>query len=176
MVHNRNFSSHSTYYSNYQITKGIPRNVYKSNYPKKVDSLGDLIRKTRIDLDLQIKELAKIIGVEEDSIINWEYRRKQPKTAHLKSVVKFLKDQVNGSIPDKVFWKLCFKNNPSYPKQINSFGDQLRATRMQNFLTIPGLAVELGVDPTTVAKWECMEAKPIPEYKDRVESWLNRMK
>ncbi len=162
VVHNRNFLKHSTYYPNYQITKEIPKNVYKPSYPVKINSLGDLIRKTRMDLGLQIKELAMILNVEEDTIINWEYRRKQPRTAHLKSVVKFLKDQVNGSMPEKQFWELCFKNNPLYPKEQNSFGEKLRATRMQSFLTIPGLAVELGVNPTSVAKWERMGAKPIP--------------
>jgi DNA-binding transcriptional regulator YiaG len=47
---------------------------------------------------------------------------------------------------------------------------------MQNFLTIPGLAVELGVDPTTVAKWERMETKPIPESKAMILAWIKRCK
>jgi transcriptional regulator with XRE-family HTH domain len=32
--------------------------------------LGDRIRKTRIDAGLQIKELAEIIGVTDDTVIN----------------------------------------------------------------------------------------------------------
>jgi DNA-binding transcriptional regulator YiaG len=174
VVHNRNFSLPTTYYPNYQITKEIPRNVYKPSYPVKINSLGDLIRKTRMDLGLQIKDLAKILKVEEDTIINWEYRRKQPQLHLLKSVVTFLKPNINGSMPEADFWNICFEKNPSYPKRINSFGERLRATRMQNFLTIPGLAVELGVDPTSVAKWERMEAKPIPEYMDRVLAWVKQ--
>ncbi len=127
-------------------------------------------------MGLKIKDLAKILKVKEDTIINWEYRRKQPKTSLLKSVVEFLKPHINGSMPEKEFWNLCFEKNLYYPKQHNYFGEKLRVVRMQNFLSIPDLAKKLGVDPTSVAKWERMEAKPIPEYKDRVKFWLNRMK
>jgi DNA-binding transcriptional regulator YiaG len=136
--------------------------------------LGDLIRKIRMDLGLQIKELAKILEVEEDTIINWEYRRKQPKTSLLKSVVEFLKPHINGSMPEKEFWDLCFKNNPSYPKKQNSFGEKLRATRMQNFLTIPGFAVELGVDPTSVAKWELSKSTLSKKYENKVLAWIKQ--
>jgi DNA-binding transcriptional regulator YiaG len=129
-----------------------------------------------MDLGIQIKELAKILNVTEDAVINWEYRRKQPQLHLLKSVVEFLKPHINDSMPEEQLWKLCFKNNPSYPQSQEVFGDRLRATRMQNFLTIPGLAVELGVDPTTVAKWERMETKPIPESKAMILAWIKRCK
>ena len=41
-------------------------------------SLGGLIRKYRIENDLFAKELAKIIGVDEETILNWEKDRTVP--------------------------------------------------------------------------------------------------
>ncbi|WP_300463709.1 helix-turn-helix transcriptional regulator [Desulfobacula sp.] len=163
-----------TYYPNYQITKEIPRNVYKPSYPAEINSLGDLIRKTRIDLNLEVKQLGKELGVDECSITNWEVGRSQPKTPFLKRLSEFLKPHINGLISEEDLWKLFFQNNPSYPKQQNTFGDRLRAARMQSFLTIPQLADKLKVDPASIGKWERMEAKPIPEYKDRVNAWLKK--
>ncbi len=62
----------NAYQLNYKISKEISRNIYNPRYPTEVKYLGDLIRKARIDLNLQIKDLAKILNVREDTIINWE--------------------------------------------------------------------------------------------------------
>ena len=71
---------------------------------------------------------------------------------------------------------LCFQNNQLYPKQQNSFGDKLWATRMQQFLSINQLAYELKVDPTSIGKWERMEAKPIPDYEEKILDWIKQTK
>jgi len=178
VVQNCNFSYfqlNSSYPPKYQIKLRIPSSLYKSGYPTKINTIGDLVRKTRMDLDLEVKQLANKLGMCEQAIINLEKNRSQSRPHLLKKVVEFLRPHVNGSMPDKDFWDLCFKNNPLYPKQQNTFGDKLRSTRMQNFLSIPNLAKELGVDPTSVAKWERMESKPIPKYKKRVLAWIKKI-
>jgi len=49
----------------------------------------------RMDAGLQIKELAKVIDVTEDTIINWEMRGVSPTLNNLKKVMKWISDTVN---------------------------------------------------------------------------------
>ena len=48
-------------------------------YPKEPNTLGERIRNARMDNGLQIKELAKLIGVTPDTVINWEIRGVGPR-------------------------------------------------------------------------------------------------
>ena len=43
-----------------------------------------------MELDLQIKELAKFFGVNQDTIINWELRNVKPSRQNFKKVKEFL--------------------------------------------------------------------------------------
>ena len=51
---------------------------FNPKYPKYPKTLGEKIRKARMDKGLLIKELAKQIRVTEDTVINWEIRGKMP--------------------------------------------------------------------------------------------------
>lgn len=123
---------------------------------------------------MQIKELAEILRVQEDTIINWEYRRMQPIRSHLKRIVSFLKPKVNGVIPEKDFWQLCFRNNKLYPKKQTTFGEKLRAIRMQTFLSISQLANELNVDPSSINRWEMSKSDPLQKHKDLILAWIKQ--
>jgi DNA-binding transcriptional regulator YiaG len=46
-------------------------------YPKKVTTIGDAIRKRRLELRRQ-KDLAKIIGYDKTSVLNWEKGHTRP--------------------------------------------------------------------------------------------------
>ena len=49
------------------------------DYPENPTTFGEKIRKMRLDNGLYAKELAEIIGVTEDSILNWEKRGMRPR-------------------------------------------------------------------------------------------------
>jgi DNA-binding transcriptional regulator YiaG len=49
----------------------------------------------RIDVGLQIKDLAKILMVTEDTIINWEKRGITPTTRNLKKVMQWINRSLN---------------------------------------------------------------------------------
>lgn len=50
-----------------------------------------------MDLELQIKELARLVHVTSDTIINWELRNVKPAGKNLRMVKKFLKlEQAKG--------------------------------------------------------------------------------
>ena len=47
-------------------------------YPKEPKTLGEQIRKARMDQGLLIRELATLVGVSPDTIINWELKGVKP--------------------------------------------------------------------------------------------------
>jgi transcriptional regulator with XRE-family HTH domain len=57
--------------------QGIIASFAISRYGKP-KTLGELIRKHRLENNLTAKELAKIVGVSEDTILNWEKGRNYP--------------------------------------------------------------------------------------------------
>ena len=114
-----------------------------------------------MDLDLEVKQLAKQLEVCDQAVINLEKNRNQPRTPFLKKIVEFLQPHLNGPMLEDTFWQLCFQNNSSFPKAQNSLGDKLRAARMQNFLSIKQLAKQLKVDPSSIHNWEYGKHKPL---------------
>jgi DNA-binding transcriptional regulator YiaG len=64
---------------------------FNPSYPKNPQTFGERIRKARMDKDLRAKDLAKILGVSEDSVLNWEARGTKPRGKNLEKVKIFLK-------------------------------------------------------------------------------------
>ncbi len=60
-------------------------------YPKEVKTIGDQIRKVRLDRGLLQKDVAKLIGVTEDCITNWEKNRTKPSKKNTFKVKEFLR-------------------------------------------------------------------------------------
>jgi len=48
-------------------------------YPKEVKTIGDAIRKRRLDSGLNQKDVAKIIGCDAASVLNWEKGYNNPR-------------------------------------------------------------------------------------------------
>jgi DNA-binding transcriptional regulator YiaG len=103
-LQNTRMDSHAVQYSNlssvfssgnYRITLPIPKFIFKKRYPKNPANFGDRLRIIRMDAGLQIKELAKVIDVTEDTIINWEMRSVSPTSNNLKKIMKWISDTVN---------------------------------------------------------------------------------
>ena len=118
------------------------------SYPTAILTLGDHIRKRRLDLGLLQREVAERIGVTTDTITNWELARTEPGIRSLVAIIDFL-----GYVP--------FSPGESYP-------ERLKVYRMVRGLTQRQLASELGVDPTTVMKWEAGTSKPMRKTRERV--------
>ena len=56
---------------------------FNPKYPKDPKTLGERIRKARMDRHMMVKELAQQIGVVPETIINWEKRNLKPTRRHL---------------------------------------------------------------------------------------------
>jgi transcriptional regulator with XRE-family HTH domain len=85
--------------------------------------------------------LVKKIGVDEATIYNWENNRLSPSLYSIPKIIKFL-----GYVP--------------FNLQPKTLGGKLLTYRKVLGVSQKELAQKLGVDPSTLARWERDEGKP----------------
>jgi len=59
-------------------------------YPSETKTLGDRLRARRLDLGLNQKDVAALIGVTEDTICYWENGRVEPSRQLMPKILEFL--------------------------------------------------------------------------------------
>jgi DNA-binding XRE family transcriptional regulator len=59
-------------------------------YPKELKTIGDHIRKRRLDLELRQRDVAQLLGVHVATVTNWELGRGELALRHLPGLVAFL--------------------------------------------------------------------------------------
>jgi transcriptional regulator with XRE-family HTH domain len=72
-------------------------------YPRELKTIGDHIRKRRLDLGLLQKEVAEQIGVDKTTIMNWERGRNSPGLQNLPGTIKclgYVPSELGQSPPD----------------------------------------------------------------------------
>jgi transcriptional regulator with XRE-family HTH domain len=116
----------------------------KVGYPRKPQTLGDHLRKRRMDLGLFQKEVAERIGVNVTSVYNWEKNVKAPSLRVIPKIIEFL-----GCVPKT--------------KEAKTLGQRIVACRRLLGMSQKELARRLGVDPGTLGKWERDKRKPPEE-------------
>jgi transcriptional regulator with XRE-family HTH domain len=104
------------------------------NYSEQPETLGEHIRKRRVELRLTLKQAAAEIGVTDYTVINWEYNRTEPPVTVLPAVVRFL-----GYDP--------------FPSP-TTLAEHLLAKRRAMGWTIKQATKALSVDPGTWRDWE----------------------
>jgi len=102
-------------------------------YPVHPQSLGEHLRKRRLDLALYQRQVATKLGVDEITIVNWEKERTQPSIRQLPKIIAFL-----GYVP--------FECPP------DPLG-RLRYYKRVHGLSYEVLAQELGMDESMVTGW-----------------------
>ncbi|MBI4467761.1 MAG: helix-turn-helix domain-containing protein [Acidobacteria bacterium] len=119
------------------------------SYPKPLNTLGDHLRKKRLNLGLLQREVAKQIGVNLDTIWNWESNATTPSLPMMPGIIGFL-----GYSP-------CVG--------ASSLAEKLAVYRRTRGLSRKELAEQLGVDPGTLARWEGGTGKPGRKHLERIE-------
>jgi transcriptional regulator with XRE-family HTH domain len=61
-------------------------------YPKNPQTLGEKLRKVRMDKGMTLKEAATLFGVSETAVLNWEIRGKIPDESRFERVNEFITD------------------------------------------------------------------------------------
>jgi len=118
-------------------------------YPSSLETLGDWIRKRRLDLKLTAKELGKILGVDQDTIYSWEYHRTSPNPRRLPGIIRFL-----GQEPGIKLRKF--------------YGERILAFRKSRGLSRKQLAEIISIQTTTLRQWETDQACPSRLFLDRL--------
>ena len=116
-------------------------------------TLGDHIRKRRLDLGLSQVELAAELGVSRTSVLSWETDQAQPKIRYTPQIIAFL-----GYDP--------LETHPE------SLAQELVATRRRLGLSRRKLALLLGVGERTLRSWERRESRPSGRLLSELRSFL----
>lgn len=117
-------------------------------YPTKLVTLGDHIRKRRLDLRLIQRDVAHKIGADESSVWNWENGTSEPALRLLPAIFAFL-----GYVP---------ANDPE------TAAAKLVAFRQVRGWSQKQLADALSVDPKTLSRWETGKKEPWGDYQRRI--------
>ena len=123
----------------------------KKGYPLHPISIGDHIKKRRMDLRLLQKELADLCNVSEDTIVNWENNKGEPKIMHYPNIISFL-----GFFPFEI--------------DSSTIGGKILRYRYQHGLSQRKFARIIGVDATTIANWESNRRAPSKYSKESLKS------
>jgi DNA-binding transcriptional regulator YiaG len=74
----------------YDLALPSPRSLFVKKCPLEPRSLGERIRKTRIDAGFGIKDLATMLGVCESTIYNWEVRGSRPSGDYVERIFEIV--------------------------------------------------------------------------------------
>jgi len=126
------------------------------NYPQYPKTIGEHIKKRRMDLKLLQKDLAKKLGTTGSSIVNWETNKTYPTLIYMPRIVDFLG-----------YWP--------YDPKIKTLGQRIKRARKFRSLTQESLARIIEVDPSTVANWERDEKKASEKLFERLNCFYNNL-
>jgi transcriptional regulator with XRE-family HTH domain len=101
-----------------------------SKYPQQLNTLGDRIRRRRLDLGLFQKQVAEQVGVDEETIFRWESNESGPQIQFIPAIIKLL-GYNPFPFPERLPQKLIFYRQ--------TLGLSQRA-----------LATKIGVDPKAI--------------------------
>jgi len=111
--------------------------------------LGDHLRKKRLDLKLLQKDVAKMLGVDTDTVTYWEINRTEPSPASVPKIISFL-----GYVPLSILPEDSRKRFVAYRKLAG--------------LSQDGLAVKLGIDPGTLRRWESGKSRLSSDLVEKI--------
>ncbi|MDP1930306.1 MAG: helix-turn-helix domain-containing protein [Gammaproteobacteria bacterium] len=119
-------------------------------------TIGEHIKRRRLELGLYQKDVAKFFGITLFTIINWEKGRTKPTVKLVPSLIQFL------------------GYDPAPPERTTSLADRLKARRRELGLGQRETAQLLGVGDKTVNRWEAGGAIQGLEQRELVTHFLER--
>jgi len=122
-------------------------------YPEHPQTVGDHLRKARMDRGLWQEHVAKVLGVSVSTICNWEGNHTSVATRFLPKVVSFL-----GYDPRQ---------------ETGQLGDRIRMQRERQGLSQVALAQKLDLNVSTVVAWERGRVRKLfPKVRRRFEAFV----
>lgn len=121
-------------------------------YPTDLNTLGDHLRKVRLDRGLSQPEVAKILKVATDTVTGWELNRHEPPARLAKAIIAFL--------------GFC-------PLQAQSPERQLYVARLITGKTQREVAEMIGCDASNLRYVELGKRKPKPQTLEKIREYIN---
>jgi transcriptional regulator with XRE-family HTH domain len=118
-------------------------------YPDPPKTIGDHIKKRRLQLGLRATHVAKLLKVSTDTVYNWEKNRREPMVHLIPRITQFLG------------YLLPLLNR-------ETMGQKIIAYRSAQGMSQRKLALQLNIDPSTLGRWERDECLPNGKLKKRV--------
>jgi transcriptional regulator with XRE-family HTH domain len=115
-------------------------------------TLGDHLLRRRLTLKLLQRDVADQVGVDKTSIYNWENNRSKPGLAYMPAIIRFL------------------GYNPLPPSDKRS--DRLVGCRRALGISQKQAAAQIGVDQSTLARWERGEREPTKGFALRAARFV----
>lgn len=125
------------------------------SYPKNPKTVGEHLKKKRMDLKLLQSDLAKILGVCTDCVTYWENNRSKPQIQHFPAIQLFLGYSLVRFDEKK-------------------FEGRLKEYRWRKGLSQKRLGEMLGVDASTVGSWEKGKSVPSACNLKELESLIKK--
>ncbi|MGA2713568.1 MAG: recombinase family protein [Bryobacteraceae bacterium] len=128
----------------------LPRSHRLSNRkqaPEELNTLGDHLLRRRLVLKLLQRQVAEQIGVDKTSIANWEANRSKPGLLYMPAIIRFL-----GYNPLRV---------PT------TWAERLAHARTLLGMSQRVAAAQIGVDQSTLARWERGDSEPAKSFLPR---------
>lgn len=126
-----------------------------SSYPNNPTTIGEHIRKKRIDLELSQIDIARVFEVNKNSITAWEMGRSIPQTKYFPKIIQFL-----GYCPAEV--------------DTSSFSGRLKSYLLKNGLSAKAFAKILKIDPKSMVAWEKGKVVPSDYHLDKILPLLEK--
>ena len=123
-------------------------------YPTNLNTLGDHLRKVRLDRGLSQPQVAKLLKVTTDTVTGWELNRHQPPARLAKGIIKFL-----GYMPLK--------------DQDVSLGKKLHFARQLSGKTQEQVANRIGCDESNLRQIELDKRKPGKRTLLKIERFID---
>ncbi|MEM8933532.1 MAG: helix-turn-helix domain-containing protein, partial [Acidobacteriota bacterium] len=123
-------------------------------YPREPASVGEHIKKMRLDRGLLQREVARLVGVCTHTIRNWEAGASQPTIRHYPDVIRFLGYDPNGE-----------------PRNL---AETLLSIRREKGWSLDEFAKVLDVWPDTISGWEQQAHRPKGGPRRRLLAFLEK--
>lgn len=124
----------------------------QKGYPSQLLTVGDHIRKARLDRGLWHKHVAEKVGATAGSVNSWEVGRAEPEVRYIPKIIEFL----------------GYNPRPAPTETM----DRLRWFKWSNGMSLQRLGQAMDRDPEQLADWLSGRVKPFRKSLDTVEAFL----
>ncbi|GAB3909893.1 hypothetical protein GCM10028826_17530 [Mucilaginibacter boryungensis] len=133
----------------------IAQKPHTTAYALNPQTLGEHIKKKRIENDELQKDVALVIGVSEDTITYWENDRTQPQVCYYPNIIAYL-----GNYP--------------FVHDVDTIAGKIIKMRYCNGWTREYLAEMVGVNTSTITRWETTTCTISPKKLKVLKGIINR--